>query len=830
MYTKLLQFQDRLLESYQGPQIDYSSSDYHHVAVDQYRPTTSASMPPGLGQQQGSRYSLLQPGVYHPKTRSNSAQTHKRHLSAAKTEATEESYDPFRPSRTRIAPTTQGGQATVTVLRNGSRLSSRKSSSRIPSRSIRSPTIERLQEDDALSIRTSPPNLKNAGHDRFERMASNQRRMSRGNSRTTVLSNRSVNSATSSVVVHKPAGKRNVTFPHQLRRISGPRRLRSDGDDKTPFTLYQRYLQDQLDERRERQSVVILHNATEAASTRKPAPNEQVPLQPRSSPRKLPKVDQPRRSASQYVANDARQLSRDLAKLCDETWNRESVASTTATASTPFRHSRQSYETRATSISAHDLGKFSLPSSRDGRAGDGEVPPPPPPSSEKPKGPKDLPIGTRREIERTREVLRQRARDSCIPPGALDQLIDHLDRLMQPSNVRLAEEQRRAASTPDPVTGIPRKDTFDQILEDNNVGHRATSEPMKVTERKLRSTIRLVDEEEQYRSLQTIEPLTIRKKSGSSGPSSGSRTPTQQEFPLYDQRPAGFAYIDEHGLDAIHESSDKENFDPIVRDVPKKRNWFRRHHAPQRSRQIEIGPPIPLQESRALSDPLMVPSNPVKASKHTKSRSESRPPLSNKKSFLNLFKGKKDRSYINSATQEPDYDIDDSASQMTNESTTSVVHHHHRKHSQSHPNHLLHAHPATNWLTRFFRLKPSTHVLVFHISKPRARREIHATFLGWRKYGMADITLTKSPVTTIRARVDAENSLRIPSCKLVCEVHEVLFRGRKAGMSVARLVQEKGARGSFERVVGALEEMMGERGLLVEDEGVKGEVRSGVGF
>ena len=828
MYNKLLQFQDRLLESYQGPQIDYSSSDYHHATAEHCMPTTSASMPLGLGQPQASRYSLLQPGVSQQKTRNNSTRTHKKHLSSAKTEATEESYDPCRYTRPRKAPATQGEHVKVTVLRNGSRQSSRRFSSRLPSSSIRSPAVEKLQEEDVFSVKSSPPDFRQLSDDRFGRMVINQRRMSRGNSRMTVLSKRSAYSAGSSVVIHRPASKRNVTFPHQIRRVNGQRRLRSaEHYDKTPFTLYQLYIQNELDQRRERQSVIIVHNATDTASVHDA---EQLPLPPTSSPRKQSKLDQARRSANHYMTRDARQVSQDLARLCDDAWNRESVTSTAPTASSPLP--RHSCETRATSISTHDMGRISLSSSRDGPVNRSEAPPPPP-ASEKPRGPRDLPIGTRREIERTRDVLKQRARDSCIPPGALDQLIDHLDRLMQPSNVRIAEEQRRAASTPDPGTGMPRKDTFDQILADNDAGYRAVSEPIKDNAYKRRSTIRLVDQDEQYRVLQPIKPLTIRKKSGSSGPSSGSRTSTVQDRPSYDRRPQSFVYVDEQGLDAINEGSDKENCDPIARDPPRKRDWFRRHHAAQRSRQIEVGPPMPLRHSQSTSDSMMTRNESVIVSKQPKNRKGTRPPLSNKKSFLDLFRGKRDRFHAKYATHDTDYDIDDSASQMRDDSGASASQQHHTQYSNTHSasvHNLLNQHPATNWLARFFRLKPATYVLVFQISKPRARREIQNTFLDWRKYGMADVTLTKAPITTIRARVDADNSLRIPSCNLVCEVHDILFKGRRASMSVARLVQEKGSKGSFERVVKALEEVLADKGLLVGDEWVKGEVRRGVGF
>lgn len=46
----------------------------------------------------------------------------------------------------------------------------------------------------------------------------------------------------------------------------------------------------------------------------------------------------------------------------------------------------------------------------------------------------------------------------------------------------------------------------------------------------------------------------------------------------------------------------------------------------------------------------------------------------------------------------------------------------------------------------------------------------------------------------------------------------MLHHGRKANLSLARFTQEKGAKSSFERVITALEKVLGARGLLVEDE------------
>ena len=49
------------------------------------------------------------------------------------------------------------------------------------------------------------------------------------------------------------------------------------------------------------------------------------------------------------------------------------------------------------------------------------------------------------------------------------------------------------------------------------------------------------------------------------------------------------------------------------------------------------------------------------------------------------------------------------------------------------------------------------------------------------------------------------------------EIFVVLHRGRRANLSLAKITQEKGAKSSLERFTQALESLMAERGMLVEE-------------
>jgi len=59
--------------------------------------------------------------------------------------------------------------------------------------------------------------------------------------------------------------------------------------------------------------------------------------------------------------------------------------------------------------------------------------------------------------------------------------------------------------------------------------------------------------------------------------------------------------------------------------------------------------------------------------------------------------------------------------------------------------------------------------------------------------------------------------LHIPPLSFAIELFTVLHLGRKANLSIARFTQEKGAKSSFEKVVAAVEGVLGARGLVIED-------------
>lgn len=249
LYTKLLRFRDEQLENYQGPPIEYSTSDYHHNPPQQRvarRSSTKPSLQTSRSQRPQSQYSILGQSMAAPR-KSHSQSVHRQ----ASVAETEESYDPYRPSRAQIAKA-QADQARITLLRVTSHDGSRKPSARLSSTSsARNPAIARTRgTEDVYSIASSPPlsmAMHSAGPSQLQRMMTN-RQISQGNSRMTLSSRRSVRSNSSVVITRKSTSyKRNVSFIHNRKRSFSGRhpRLRSQEHHTSPFTLQERFVRDQ---------------------------------------------------------------------------------------------------------------------------------------------------------------------------------------------------------------------------------------------------------------------------------------------------------------------------------------------------------------------------------------------------------------------------------------------------------------------------------------------------------------------------------------------------------------------------------------------------------
>ena len=516
VYSKLLRYREDQLEHYEGPPLEASLSDHHHL--NRPEPPIRGSVT-HLPQSRQSQYSLADHHL-QPSVRRESLAPH-RNISVAETAKTASSYDPFRPSRARIA-TTQAGNARVTVLRQASQTTGRRiSTNRNQNQGSR---LSTTNEGDVYSIASSPPAMHSARTSQLQRLVANQRRMSRGNSRVTISSNLTGRSGSSAIVAHRHASyKRNISFTWTSKRpvSNGQPRLRSRERRRDSRTLQQRY--------KDQGCLQVLPNSTPASFSPEDLPlvdNEPVVRSKKEGGNAAKGLSGAKLHQVANWTDDVRKVSTELDKLCDTAFNRVSMSSSAQTAITPASGNRESqgkHLSSATSFSIYEDPVWE-PEERRKRMVDASTQAPRSRGSSSrhtttmdPLAQDRLGSYTHRELVRTRELLKKRNRASYMEPGYLDDVIAHLDRLMQPSSARLAEEERRAVTDPTSNTGLPRKDTFEQFLENTSLGFRSASEPSKENKSKPRRTIRVVDDaRDGYKSISPIKPLTIRKKSGTS--------------------------------------------------------------------------------------------------------------------------------------------------------------------------------------------------------------------------------------------------------------------------------------------------------------------------
>ena len=568
--------------------MEYSISDYHHQEPPP-RSSTRASLQPGNRRQ--SQYSILHEGL----PLKSQSQTHRRQHSVA---GTEHSYDPYRPSSRQQMTKAEAKKARITVLRGPSASSRQRTISSNSCRtSVRNPALARIQGDE---VQLMPSSSSASG-------SPQQRRMSRGASRRSMVSTSSARAVTRKSFSYK----RNVSFIHP-RRPSNPQPPLRTPQNASPHTLQERYAMGQEAETTETDEVPELPVRVDSRFTAdSPLPEATQVVRSKKTPsRNRPVPDIVLTRSSQYWKDDARKVSTELEKYIDEAFNRSSMQSNVTR---DTKETERSCNTPATTFSQRENSASSVQqqhhrSGKIARTSDRSILERPLPNLPPPEYPGTKDYG-QRELAKTRDILKQQAADPRLK-ASLDDVIAHIDRLMQPSAVRIQEQERRAASTPDPKSPLEKRDdTFERFLQEGYTGMRSASEPVRrghADKRRVQATVRMVERSDDNVSISPTKPLTIRKKSGSSTPSDRSvRIPSKSSQELlsrvddsgpynYDQsgeyRSAGLALLD-RTLEPIEEDDDKENYDPIDRKrktlsgESRKKGWFRRGHQAQTSQE-----------------------------------------------------------------------------------------------------------------------------------------------------------------------------------------------------------------------------------------------------
>jgi serine/threonine-protein kinase HSL1, negative regulator of Swe1 kinase len=822
-YNALLRFRIEQSENYPGFPLGYSASDYHHAPRPVPKPSAKqiAALRSRNHNRRRSQYSIIS-------EEGGKRDSYYKDPVTATSTTTKGSYDPYRSSRTPIV-SSNVDHATVVVRQISGASSSRKASH---ATSLRHAAPNRLHPQAyANSIASSRDYVQ----------ASQQRAHSSGtgHSRSSLASSRR-----SEAGMHKSVSyKRQVSFQHMGRRASinssrrGPVRLVSSDTESCKGNTPRQALP-------ESQS------------------SPSLPTPPRLNRQRKPIADfdmKKARAANSHWKDEARKVSSELGKICEEAFNRSSVSSSNV--------SQKNRESPATSVSVHGEN---VPMPLSNQLKNRPLPQPPPESSHS---------YTMRELTETRRRLLEHCQTagSDVVPLYLSEVIAHLDRLMQPAMIS-ENEGKRSASDPHPAS-TRKPSHLAAIHEESQIANnpqeaqsnRSASDPLKPTKQgplhDPSRTIRLVSPEvAPHPQLPPIQPLNIRKKSltpvNSLRAASTESLRGTMDRSGYDPRLYG------GGLDTIEEypKAVKNKDLPGSPGGARKWSWFKRQ-----SEVVEdMPPPPPLKNSppKAKKPPTHAPSASHASSHDSTAITNSTedkggtvemvPALHAKKKWFSKMFGKVNKNTGVCATehvivQDAASETDSAAASTDNllaeprenkmDGNTWKASDPEFDETETMPATLANSggnraiYITQNWFARFFHIKPATRVICLSMSKAKARKEIMKILKEWRKYGLRDVACQRSGgADTISGRVDSMNckrsdlliwqrarllinllDLHLKPVNFHARLFTVLERGRRCNLSVMRFTQEQGAASSFYKVVDTLEVVLKERDLLVSD-------------
>jgi len=693
-YWALIRFREEQLENYPGESLQYSASDYHHAKQPAQRlPKSSTKI--ALHQRRASQFSIVSEGSI------SRAAYYKNPLTAA-SKTTQGSYDPYRASRSPIAQVQKDG-TTVIVRRPGSR----SSAQRLPSSSLRHGLHERVP-----SIVPDLPSV-----------TSQEVQKTSGLKRTTYSTVSSQNSLASSqrhrAFKKSTSYRRNVSFQHRRQRSS--------------------------------YSTSISRVNSPSASTSRPVTREsnQTFSDSRSTP-SLPTpthVIRPKRPASDLELrttraahmpwrDDARKVSAELSKICEEAFNRSSVSCVSDI-------SRQApIDSPATTVSP--------PAAPLAKAGRGQ------PIALTPVL-KDLMDRRQKIIESWGDGDPQMLADLV---GTVDRRIAEEKRLLE------ATVDRRAASDPTNNKSklLPEAsstlDTMRNLKRNRTQDIRAVSAPVK----EHNNTIRMVTPD-------PTSPLTrVGPRSSKAMPINslkGGPKTLDRSRDSYDRR-----LLTGQHLEPILEDPSKQ-IDKQSLTEHKKWSWLSKKGSAG-SEEFPPTPPrkdTPKEKQSRTTSSLSSTSTESKQDGVTVEETEAKKRSWFQKVFTKRRKEKSlpidvDHKFV------PDNEDDlDTVEDLFTPTRGAPTRRGHRQIPSMEGVAISSATPrpeaSQNWFAKFLHLKPATNFVVMQASKAHSRREIVKILREWRKFGIRDVAVEKRPAgDIIRARVDAIN----------CEYHLDMLR------------------------------------------------------
>lgn len=813
-YNALVKFRDEQLENYQGQPLEYSASDYHHISR------------PGDRVRRGRSSSKRRTQVSAVK------ELHRRKSAAKepKSSASIESYDPYRSPKVRT-PAKEVQYAQITIHK----------APEVPEQGQISPVVkpppsivEEEELEDTQDVTPSPFTVLQKRKHKPNSMRSFQSsKVPHSSSRYLGLSTRST------------SYRRNVSFHHvrnRSQRSAKPKRRRTSTNQhsdlkRSPSAASLQMIADEL----------IVPDIPSSP----PLPAQPTVVRPSGANAKNLVRERKVHQSDMIWTEDARKVSNELSKICEEAFNGSSHTTMRVSSSAT------GYETPATPASV------SSPQQRTAL-----------PVMQPAAIPKEAPNepGQYRSIQELTETRRKLVEHSkrCsdnIPPYLIG-VIGHLDRLIEEDQGHDQSRRKMEESTStlvDPFNGGTEDTSLPVINEEFASPVRAPSEysPMPKLQSKARAsaatsrandaktTIRMVPHSS-LRSMEEVKPLMIRKKvqiSDTDAVNSDSAEPSRNFSQSSQSRPLG-------GLDPIEEVpvSPKRTTDN------KKWSWFK-----HRSQVPDNPPSLPVKDIKPIvSDKGSMIINPPQDLSKTdgpmpiKCPDEQRAPT--RKSSMERFGGgffkkllpKKSNKSLSSheagmfscipyrhilLTTHEDMekprpkDIRNTAMLCNGfpdpESSVDSVN------GINQPRNKRFSLANQNWFARVFQIKPASRVIALNTSKIKGRKEIYKMLREWKEYGMENIYMDKSnsvvhgrvsevnrkclPFPFRRLNANDELVLRLREVEFVAEFYTVLEHGRQANLSLVRFKQERGAASSFNKVVDTVYMMLKNRGLAVED-------------
>jgi serine/threonine-protein kinase HSL1 (negative regulator of Swe1 kinase) len=501
-----MKYRDDHLENYQGHGLEHSASDYHHKPPPPRKPSARQLHSRGRGHSRNrSQFSILSEDDPHAR---------KSYYQDPVASETVESYDPFRPSLNPITDA-KAEYANVTVLRGQPSAASRQRPS--SARHIVASRVTALHQGHRVGSSTSVAS---------SRGQSKRRIGAKQYGSKSSLASSSHRGASPIVIKPSDHHKRNINFSHASKSSGVP----------PPH---------------ERQSKAqkLLSTDNRYAAEGSPAPDA-VPI-PKTFQKKggnaiTASSEGGRRTVSHLWKEEARQVSNELEKFCDEVFNRDdmfnrsSITSSAITGNTS-RLTLANEPSPVSSFTSREEPSYTTPKPTRAwdRVGLGARP--------------LLPIPPRKTIDGKENVEYQNqfvgnqqqylARPG--PNGYLEDVIAHLDKLIQPGDaIQAGRDGRRIVSatpdcrSPDGAGYLPAiseegrysdADELQALLNHGHTGYRSVSAPFRgghymrggngeiSTESSVlmtgdgRNTIRMVYHEPAIPD--PVEPLNVRKKS-----------------------------------------------------------------------------------------------------------------------------------------------------------------------------------------------------------------------------------------------------------------------------------------------------------------------------